>query len=99
MSGLRRSDVLELLARHKAEFAVRYAITALGVFGSVARDEAGDQSDVDVVYATDSPNLFRAAHMKQELETIFRRRVDVIRWRERLNPRLKARIAREAVYV
>jgi len=69
------------------------------VFGSVARDEAGEESDVDVVYETDSPNLFRAAHMKRELEAIFRRRVDVVRWRERLNPRLKTRIAREAVYV
>ena len=53
--------MLEVLGRHKAEFAVRYGITALGVFGSVARDEAGEESDVDVVYATDSPNLFRAA--------------------------------------
>ena len=71
----------------------------LGVFGSVARDEADDQSDVDIVYETDSPNLFRAVRMKQELEALLRRRVDVVRWRERLNPRLKARIAREAVYV
>jgi hypothetical protein len=99
MSALRRSEVLEILGCHKAAFAVRYGITALGVFGSVARDEAGEESDVDVVYTTDSPNLFRAARMKQELETILRRRVDVVRWRERINPRLKARIAREAVYV
>ncbi len=69
------------------------------MFGSVARDEAGEESDVDVVYATDSPNLFRAARMRQELEAILHRPVDVVRWRERINPRLKARIAREAVYV
>lgn len=99
MSALRRSEVLDVLGRHKAEFAARYDLTALGVFGSVARDEAQEGSDVDVVFATNSPNLFRAARMKQELEAIFRRRVDVVRWRERLNPRLKARIAREAVYV
>ncbi len=99
MSELCRSKVLEILGRHKAEFAERYGITALGVFGSVARDEAGEQSDVDVVYQTDSPNLFRSVHMKRELEAILHRRVDVIRWRERINPRLKARIAREAVYV
>jgi len=99
MSELRRSEVLEILGRHKAEFAERYGITALGVFGSVARDEAGQQSDVDVVYQTDAPNLFRTVHLKRELEAILHRRVDVVRWRERINPRLKARIAREAVYV
>jgi uncharacterized protein len=94
-----RSEVLDVLGRHKAEFAERYGITALGVFGSVARDEAGQQSDVDVVFQTDSPNLFRTVHLKRALEAILQRRVDVVRWRERINPRLKARIAREAVYV
>ena len=99
MDAIRRSDVIEMLGRHKAELAARFGITSLGVFGSVARDEADDQSDVDIVYETDSPNLFRTVRMKQALEALLRRRVDVVRWRERLNPRLKARIAREAVYV
>ena len=86
--------MLEILGRHKAEFADRYGVTSLGVFGSVARDEAqrSEESDVDVVYETDSPNLFRAVHMKRELESIFRRRVDVVRWREGLNPRRTARM-------
>ena len=99
MSVLRRSEALEILGRHKAEFAERYGITSLGVFGSVARDEASEESDVDVVYETNTPNLFRTVHLKRELEAILHRRVDVVRWRERINPRLKARIAREAVYV
>ena len=98
-SALGCSEVLEILGRHKAEFGERYGITSLGVFGSVARNEAGEESDVDVVYETNTPNLFRTVRMKRELEAIFHRRVDVVRWRERINPRLKARIAREAVYV
>jgi len=99
MSVLSRNEVLETLGRHKAEFAVRYGITSLGVFGSVARDEADEESDVDIVYETNAPNLFRTVRMKRELEAILRRRVDVVRWRDRIDPRLKARIAREAVYV
>jgi uncharacterized protein len=99
MSAPRRSDVLDILGRCKAEFADRYGITALGVFGSVARDDADEDSDVDVVYETTTPNLFRTVRMKRELEALLRRRVDVARWRERIDPRLKARIAREAVYV
>jgi predicted nucleotidyltransferase len=99
MSIARRNEVLETLGRHKAEFAERYGITSLGIFGSVARDEADEESDVDIVYETNSPNLYRTVRMKQELEAILRRRVDVVRWRDRIDPRLKARIAREAVYV
>jgi len=99
MSALRRSEVLETLGRCKADLAARYGITSLGVFGSVARDEADEKSDVDVVYETNTPNLFRTVRMKLELEAILHRRVDVVRWRDRINPRLKARIAREVVYV
>jgi uncharacterized protein len=99
MSEIDRNSVLEALRCRKADLAARYGVTSLGVFVSVARDEANDESDVDVVYETTSPNLFRAVRLKCELEAIFRRRVDIVRWRERIDPRLKARIAREAVYV
>ncbi len=99
MSVPRRSEVLEVLGRCKAEFADRYGVTSLGVFGSVARDDASEDSDVDVVFETSTPHLFRTVRMKREFEALLRRRVDVVRWRERISPRLKARIAREAVYV
>jgi uncharacterized protein len=99
MSALRRSEVLDILGRHKADLAARYGITSLGVFGSVARDEAEEESDVDIVFEATAPNLYRTARMRSELEAILHRHVDVVRWRERINPRLKARIEREAVYV
>ena len=87
------------MRRHKAEFAERYGITALGVFGSVARDESGKKSDVDIVFKTDAPNLFRTVRMKQELEALLACPVDVVRLRERMNPGLKKRILQEARYV
>ncbi|MBI5179373.1 MAG: nucleotidyltransferase family protein [Nitrospinae bacterium] len=98
MSGPRRDEILETLRRHKAEFADRYGVTSLGVFGSVARDEAGDESDVDIVFETDAPNLFHAARMRLELEELLARHVDVVRLRESMDPRLKKRILREARY-
>ncbi|NLF00771.1 MAG: nucleotidyltransferase family protein [Anaerolineales bacterium] len=99
MSTAQREEVLEILRRHKPQFAARYELTALGVFGSVARGEAGPGSDVDIVYVTDAPNLFRAARMKQELEHLLACSVDIVRLRERMNPRLRQRILREARYV
>ena len=99
MSVPRRAEILDVLRRHKAELAARYGITSLGIFGSVARDEAKEDSDVDIVFETSEPNLFRTVRMKQELEALLGRRVDVVRRRERMNPRLKSRISREARYV
>ena len=54
---------------------------------------------MDVVFETSEPNLFRTSRMKQELEELLSRRVDVVRLRERMNPRLKQRILRETRYV
>jgi uncharacterized protein len=99
MSAPRRDEVLDILRSHKTEFTDSYGVTSLGVFGSVARDEAGEESDVDIVFETDKPNLFRTVRMKQRLEILLSRHVDVVRWRESINPRLKVRIAREARYV
>jgi uncharacterized protein len=99
MSPPRRDEVLDILRNHKAEFMDNYGITSLGIFGSVARDAAGERSDVDIVFETDTPNLFRTACIKQRLEVLLRRHVDIIRWRESINPRLKARIASEVRYV
>ncbi len=76
-----------------------YGLTLLGVFGSFARGEAQSDSDVDVVFDTDTPNLFLTAMMKQDLEELLGRPVDVLQLRGLTNPRLKARIEEEAVYV
>ena len=47
----------------------RYVVTRLGIFGSVARDEAADNSDVDVVVEM-APHLFGRVSLKEELEMI-----------------------------
>ena len=69
------------------------------MFGSYARDEAREDSDVDIVFQARQPNLFQTVRMKEALERALVRHVDVVRWREGMNPRLKARIANEAWYV
>ncbi len=83
------------IERHGDEYGLR----SLGIFGSFARGEAGDESDVDIVFETNSPNLFRTARMRQELEQLLARHVDVVRLRDNMNPRLKKRIMEEARFV
>ncbi len=74
-------------------------ITRIGIFGSLARGEATDASDVDVVVELERPDLLLLVGIKQELEELLQRPVDVVRYREHMNPLLKKRIDREAVYV
>ena len=96
---LQQSQLQALLKAFKEQHAEQYHLLALGYFGSYARDEAREDSDVDIVFETDAPNLFKAAMMRQDLEEWLGRSVDVVRLRELMNPRLKARVEREAVYV
>lgn len=94
-----RDQVLALLKTFMERQKSEYSLISLGVFGSLARGEGQSDSDVDIVFDTDAPNLFMTAMMKQDLEELLGRPVDVLQLRGLTNPRLKARIEKEAVYV
>jgi predicted nucleotidyltransferase len=94
-----REEVLEILRGAKPELVQEFDVRAIGVFGSVARGEAREDSDVDIVVELARPNLFRMVHLKARLEGLLGEAVDLLRYRDSLGARLKSRIAREAVYV
>jgi uncharacterized protein len=96
---MRRNEIINVLHKFKDECAERYGILALGVFGSVARDEMGENSDVDVVIRLQKPELFMLAGIKTDLEERLQRPVDIVTYREAMNQFLKKRIYSEAVYV
>jgi predicted nucleotidyltransferase len=96
---LTRESVLEELRQLKPELSRRYGVSRLALFGSFVRDEAKSDSDIDVVVELSEPDLFALVHIKEELESDFRRPVDVIPFSATMNGFLKARIQSEAVYV
>ena len=97
-SKLSRDSVLKELKKHLSQFGRLYGVTKIGIFGSAARDELRPNSDIDVVVEMREPDLFYLVHIKEDLEKDFNRRVDIIRYRDKMNRYLKARIDREARY-
>ena len=95
---MRRDEALEILRNQKPILQELFGVSRVGIFGSVARDEAKDDSDVDIVVDM-TPDLFLMVHVKELLEEAFHTPVDVIRYREQINPLLKKRIDRETAYV
>ena len=93
-----KGEILEQLRTVKTELAERYAITQIGIFGSVARNEDCQTSDLDVVVHM-SPDLLKRVRLKAELEELFGKEVDVIRYRNSMNPYLKSRIDQDVIYV
>lgn len=96
---MQRDEVLHLLARFRDRRGRELGITRIGIFGSLARSEATDASDVDVVVELERPDLLLLVGIKQELEELLQRPVGVVRYREHMNSLLKKRIDRKAVYV
>jgi len=93
-----KKEIIEILRDYKKEFAEKYGILMIGIFGSVARDEAGGDSDVDVVVRISEPDLFMLVGIKNDLEERLHRPVDIVTYRENMNQFLKKRIDGEAVY-
>lgn len=96
---MKRNDILRILAKFRDLKQDEFGIVRIGVFGSVAREENTDASDVDVVVELGRPDLFALVGIKQELEELLHQPVDVVRYREGMNAYLKRRIEQEAVYV
>jgi uncharacterized protein len=92
------SDVIKKLRHLKPQLEQRYGVTRIGIFGSVARNEAHSESDVDIVVNM-APDLLKRVSLKAELELFFGKKVDVVRYWHGMNHYLKARIDQEAIYV
>ena len=89
-------EVQDLLARHSAELKAQ-GVRSLSVFGSVARDEGGPESDVDLLAEFERPfGFFKFVEVKEYLESILGCSVDLVT-PDALHPALRDRILREAV--
>jgi hypothetical protein len=93
---MRREEALRRLAEHRDELTAMGA-GSLSLFGSVARDQARPDSDVDVLIELDRPlSLLDLGRIQIRLEEILGQRVDLV-MPEGLRPRLRARVLAEAI--
>jgi len=99
MNTIKKENALQALKQFQQELGPRYGILSLGLFGSVARDSAKEDSDVDIVVQLKEPNLLTLSRIRMELEERLHRHVDLVSYRERMNAFLKKRIQKEACYV
>jgi predicted nucleotidyltransferase len=91
-------DVIGLLRAEAAKLAT-FGVRYLAVFGSVARSEAGEASDVDVLVEFDGPATFRQyMHLRFFLEDRIGRPVDLVTKRS-LRKELRSTVEQEAIRV
>ena len=73
-----RAQIVELLRTFKNENAEKYGIESMALFGSVAREEHNENSDVDLLIKFKFPSLYLFAELSDALETILRRKMDIV---------------------
>jgi len=93
---MERDQILALLKSRRRQLK-KFGIHSLAVFGSVARDQARKNSDVDILVDFEKPvGLFEYARLKMYLEDILGREVDLVT-PEALRKELREEILREAI--
>lgn len=96
---MNRTEVLNILRTHKPTLAQRFGVTELALFGSFARDEATDGSDVDILVRYDGPATSKSYFGVQfYIEDLLGRRVDLVTHKA-LRSEFRPYVEREAVNV
>ena len=99
MGRLIQEDCIGRLAAYKKEKGHSLGITRLGIFGSVARNQHTENSDLDVVVEMDRPTLRNMYELESNLCQLFGCKIDLVQMRPTLRPLLKQYIQRDAIYV
>ena len=94
-----KEDIINFLQQNKNKFLNKYQISNMALFGSYARGENREDSDIDIAIETPLSDYFLLYDLKEELEKQFHQQVDIVRLREKMNQALKRRIQKDGIYV
>ena len=75
------------------------AMKTLGLFGSVARGEQNEKSDIDVFIKLRKTSYYTLMDIKDDLEQVFRQKVDLITLHETMRALFRRKIEQDAIYL
>lgn len=96
---MKRDDILSRLRERRREISERFGVERVGLFGSAARDELREDSDVDVLVSfRDQATFDGYMGLKFYLEDLFGRKVDLVT-EKGLKPRARTHVERDLIRV
>ncbi|NPV58560.1 MAG: nucleotidyltransferase family protein [Actinobacteria bacterium] len=93
----RAQEILQKIAAALPELAERFSVERIGIFGSYARGDEKQDSDIDIIVELAEPTFDNYMELKFELEEMLQRQVDLV-MADSIKPRLKPIIEKEAIY-
>lgn len=96
---MEREKIIQVINSQLPFLKERYNVKSLGIFGSIARNEANEESDIDIVVEFESPiGFLDFIRLEIFLTKILQRKVDLIS-KKAIKPILKESILKEVIYV
>ena len=98
---MQKEEILDYLRSKQHNYYEKFGIKFIGLFGSFARGEESDKSDIDISYEMDSTkklSLFKYLKIIEELEKDLNKKIDLVR-KETLKPSIKKYIFKDLQYV
>ena len=98
---LTQKEILTFLRNNKELFAEKYSLEKIGIFGSFARNEQTENSDIDLLveYKKNTEKLYDIEdNFRIMIKEKFNKKVDIcsIKW---IKPIFKSLILKDAIYV
>ena len=93
-----RAECIDKLKACKNVVADRFGVRSMRLFGSVARNEQKESSDVDICVEME-PNLLRRSGLKLYLEDLLNCKVDVLRIHKNMDSFLTMQIKRDGILI
>ncbi|MFZ4521731.1 MAG: nucleotidyltransferase family protein [Bacteroidales bacterium] len=97
---LTRIEILSYLGENKVAFHDTFGICKIGLFGSFARDEQTDQSDIDILIdmSSDTEDMFdKRLKLRDLLMKRFSKKVDICH-EKAIKPIFKDLVFKDAIY-
>lgn len=90
-------DVLKILKSNNNEIKKKFGVRRVGIFGSYARGEEKETSDVDVLVEFEEPTFRNFMGLVFFLEDIFGREVDLVTTKG-LSPYIRPHVEKEVIW-
>lgn len=94
----RKANIIEILKANEEFLKHRFGVKSLSLFGSVARNEDRDESDLDI-FVEMPPKIFIIMDMEDYLQNLVGCKIDIVRKRESMNNLLLNEIERDGIRI
>ena len=90
-------EIIDLIKSHSNDIKILFSVRRIGIFGSFARGEQKDSSDVDILVEFEKPSFKNFMNLSFYLEDLLEREVDLVTVKG-LHPRIRPYVEKDVIW-